>query len=47
MYSSSIKESFGPMKMEPLAIVGIIVGIMAGFGIILYFLIVYYGTRNN
>jgi len=31
MYSSSIKESFGPMKMDPMAIVGIIIGSVAGF----------------
>jgi hypothetical protein len=41
MYSSSIKESFGPMKMEPLAIVGILIGSMCGFFLILYLIVFY------
>ena len=31
MYSSSIKESFGPMTIDPSAIVGIIIGCVVGF----------------
>jgi hypothetical protein len=41
MYSSSIKESFGPMKMDPMAIVGIIIGSVCAFFLILYLLVFY------
>jgi hypothetical protein len=46
MSSSSIKESFGPQKMDHGAVIGIILGSVCGFFLILYILVYYFSTKK-